>query len=457
MRLLEITIDGQFFFTEWFRRGDHVPPYAILSHTWEQGQEVTYDDWINGRAMDKKGYDKIRFLKMQCQRDGLRYFWIDTCCLIKEDPDEHDYALSSMFRWYHNATRCYVLLSDVLHGKPEAESSENMGAIWVPAFEKSKWFTRGWTFQELIAPKSVEFFSRDWRRLGDKSSLEKYICKTTSIPPRALQGAPLYQFRVEERIFWAEHRQTRLPQDRAYSLMGILGVQVPGELYNKGENRAWDELIDKTEKLEACLCSICPTDPYDEMDRIEKMKGDLLLGSYNWIFGNTDFELWCDSPNGQLLWISVNTGKGKTMLLCGITKELGVSALATYRLAYFFFQAADSRMNTATAALRGLLYMVVQQQPQLRVHVTERYFDIRSSLVGDTYSFKSIMEAFTAVIQDPEFQLTYFIIDDLDQCTVDQQNLVDFVIHSTKSFRVSWIVSSCDSPTIQEQRESWFP
>jgi hypothetical protein len=103
--------------------------------------------------------------------------------LIKEDPDEHYDALSSMFRWYQNATRCYALLSDVLHGKPKAESSENMGASWVPAFENSKWFTRGWTLQELIAPKSVEFFSRDWRKLGNKSSLEKYICKTTSIPP----------------------------------------------------------------------------------------------------------------------------------------------------------------------------------------------------------------------------------------------------------------------------------
>jgi hypothetical protein len=294
------------------------------------------------------------------------------------------------------------------------------------------------------SPKSVEFFSRDWRRLGDKSPLEKYICKTTSIPPRALQGTLLYQFRVEERISWAEHRQTRLTQDRAYSLMGILGVQVPGELYNQGEDRAWDELIDKTEKLEACLCSVYPIDPYDEMDRIEKMKGDLLPGSYNWIFGNPDFQLWCDYSNDQLLWISGDTGKGKTMLLCGITNELDISALVTYRLAYFFFQAADSRMNTATAALRGLLYMVVQQQPRLRVHVTERCFDIRSSLVGDTYSFKSIKEASTAVIQDPEFQLTYFIIDGLDQCTVDQQNLLDFVIHSTKFFRVSWIISSCE-------------
>jgi hypothetical protein len=237
--------------------------------------------------------------------------------------------------------------------------------------------------------------------------------------------------------------------------MGILGVQVPGELYDQEEDRAWDELLDKTEKLETCLRSIYPTDPYDEMDRIEKMKGVLLPGSYNWIFSNSDFQLWCDYPNGQLLWISGDTGKGKTMLLCGIIKELDMPALVTYRLAYFFFQATDSRMNTATAVLRGLLYMVVQQQPRLRVHVTERYFDVRSSLVGDTYSFKSIKEAFTDVIQDPEFQTTYFIIDGLDQCMVDQQNLLDFVIHSTKSFRVSWIVSSCESPQIQEQWEPW--
>jgi hypothetical protein len=147
--------------------------------------------------------------------------------------------------------------------------------------------------------------------------------------------------------------------------MGILGVQVPRELYKQVEDKAWDELIDKTEKLEAYLCGIYPTDLYDEMDRIERMKGDLLPGSYTWIFGNPDFQLWCDYPNGQLLWISGDTGKGKTMLLCGITNELGVSALATYRLAYFFFEAADSCMNTATAVLRGFLYMVVQNNHDL--------------------------------------------------------------------------------------------
>jgi hypothetical protein len=108
--------------------------------------------------------------------------------------------------------RPFFNVPDVLHGKPKAESSQNMGASWVPAFEKSKWFTRGWTLQELIVSKSVEFFSMAWRRLGDKSSLEKYICKTISIPPRALQGAPLYQFRVEQRIFWAEHRQLDFPK-----------------------------------------------------------------------------------------------------------------------------------------------------------------------------------------------------------------------------------------------------
>jgi hypothetical protein len=238
--------------------------------------------------------------------------------------------------------------------------------------------------------------------------------------------------------------------------MGILGFQVPGALYDQEEDRAWEELLDKTEKLEACLRSIYTTDSYDEMDRIEKMKRDLLPGSYNWIFSNSDSQLWCDYPSGQLLRISGDTGKGKTMLLCDIIKELDMSALFTYRLAYFFFQETDSRMNTATAVLRGLLYMVVRQQPRLRVHLTERYFDVRSSVVGDTYSFKSIKEAFTDVIQDPEFQPMYFIIGGLDQCMVDQQNLLDFVINSTISLRVSRIVSSYDFSHIQEQRDPCF-
>jgi hypothetical protein len=108
MRLLEIQHDGTIALTEDLMGAGNVPAYAILSHTWLPGQEVTFHEFNRGLGRDKAGFDKIRFCAQQAQRDSLRYFWVDTCCINKADPVELQHAISSMFRWYQEATRCYV-------------------------------------------------------------------------------------------------------------------------------------------------------------------------------------------------------------------------------------------------------------------------------------------------------------------------------------------------------------
>jgi len=185
MRLLRYNNDGDFSLTE-FDESD-IPEYAILSHTWEQdnSKEVTYAEVISGTGQDKEGFKKIRFCREQARQDGLPYFWVDTCCINKQNKAEFRHSINFIFRWYRNASRCYVYLSDVSTRKQKAndQSSEH---TWELSFRKSRWFTRGWTLQELLAPASVEFFSFDGKRLGDKSSLQKQICKATNIPPPAL-------------------------------------------------------------------------------------------------------------------------------------------------------------------------------------------------------------------------------------------------------------------------------
>jgi hypothetical protein len=119
-----------------------------------------------------------------------------------------------MFRWYRSAAKCYVYLEDV----PTAESS------WESSFSYSRWFTRGWTLQELLAPESVEFFSQEGVRLGNKMSLELQIQKITSITIQALRGGPLSQISVEERMSWIANRETTIEEDIAYSLFGIFGI-----------------------------------------------------------------------------------------------------------------------------------------------------------------------------------------------------------------------------------------
>jgi hypothetical protein len=245
MRLLECNNDGEFSLTD--DLGDHVSRYAILSHTWGvDTEEVTFRDLIDGTGKSKAGYGKIRFCAQRAKRDGLQYFWVDTCCIDKSNSTELAEAINSMFRWYRNAAKCYVYLSDVSITKRKA-SNQLSEFTWEPAFRASRWFTRGWTLQELIAPGSVEFFSQEGKRLGDKRALERQVHEITGIAISALQGAPLSQFGVDERLLWIENRQTTRKEDKAYSLLGIFDVYMP-LIYGEGEDHALIRLREEIDK-----------------------------------------------------------------------------------------------------------------------------------------------------------------------------------------------------------------
>ena len=244
MRLLERNNADEFSLTEDFV-GDDIPRYAILSHRWgADTEEVAFEDLMDGTGAGKLGYDKIRFCGEQARRDGLQYFWVDTCCINKSNSTELSEAINSMFRWYRNAAKCYVYLSDV--SRYTFDTNDKFSQLpWESAFRKSKWFTRGWTLQELIAPASVEFFSKEGEQLGNKKSLERHVHEITGIPVKALQGSPLSDFSVTERMLWAEKRETTREEDKAYSLLGIFDVHMPliyGELREKALRRLREEI-----------------------------------------------------------------------------------------------------------------------------------------------------------------------------------------------------------------------
>jgi hypothetical protein len=248
MRLLELKNHGEFSLTKDLI--DNIPPYAILSHTWgADTDEVTFRDLIEGTGKSKAGYDKIRFCGEQARRDRLQYFWVDTCCIDKSNSTELSEAINSMFRWYCNAAKCYVYLSDV--SRPAFDFDYKFNQLpWDPTFRKSRWFTRGWTLQELIAPASVEFFSKDWEQIGNKTSLEQHVREITGIPIKALQGSLLSAFSVTERMSWAGRRQTTREEDMAYSLLGIFDVYMP-LIYGEGREKALKRLreeIDRSSK-----------------------------------------------------------------------------------------------------------------------------------------------------------------------------------------------------------------
>jgi hypothetical protein len=214
------------------------PRYAILSHTWVHGEEVTFGEMMSGAGKSKSGYAKILFCGKQAARDGLRHFWVDTCCIDKSSSAELQEAINCMYRWYRDSARCYVYLADVSRAAFDRDSS---------VFRDSRWFTRGWTLQELIAPAMVEFFSHEGDRLGDLASLELHIREATGIPARALRGGSLHDFSVAERMAWAKGRETTREEDIAYSQLGIFDVQIP-LIYGEGREKALRRLREEIER-----------------------------------------------------------------------------------------------------------------------------------------------------------------------------------------------------------------
>jgi hypothetical protein len=247
MRLLEPNNSGEFILTKDFVVD--IPSYGILSHTWgADTEEVTFRDIIDGNGKSKAGYDKIRFCAERARSDNLQYFWVDTCCIDKSNSTELAEAINSMFCWYRDAAKCYVYLPDV--SRPTSDTIKSDQIHWELEFRKSRWFTRGWTLQELIAPQTVEFFSKEHYPLGDKKSLEQEIYQITGIAPEALRGdRPLREFTVDERMSWAKTRQTTRQEDAAYCLLGIFDVHMP-LIYGEGREKALFRLRKETQEMQ---------------------------------------------------------------------------------------------------------------------------------------------------------------------------------------------------------------
>ncbi|KAH8586504.1 NACHT domain-containing protein, partial [Bisporella sp. PMI_857] len=357
-----------------------------------------------------------------------------------------------MFRWYRNASRCYVYLSDV--SSPIVDVKNDNLQSWDLDFRHSRWFTRGWTLQELLAPASVEFFSLEGRRLGDKSSFKQQICEATNIPSSALQGDSLSRYSVDERLRWIEHRTTEREEDMAYSLLGIFGVYL-FPIYGEGKVKAFDRLWDEFHKMHKCIQDLRLTDPRDDKKRIEATKGGLLEESYRWVVETSDFQQWRNSQHSRLLWIKGDPGKGKTMLLCGIANELKRTSAKSVLLSYFFCQATDSRINHATAVLRGLIYLLVDQQPSLISHARTKYDQAGKALFEDANAWVALSEIFTSILQDPNLNSTYLVVDALDECMKDLSKLLDFIAQTSSiSPHIKWLVSSRNWPEIEKTLDS---
>ncbi|KAE8840610.1 hypothetical protein P3342_006908 [Pyrenophora teres f. teres] len=314
MRLLQFEADGSLSLVHFMGRDPE--PYAILSHTWgSNNEEITYQELLSGTGKEKLGYRKLIFCGQQAAKDGLQYFWVDTCCIDKTNSTELSEAINSMFRWYQEAAKCYVYLSDV-----------SCAADSVALFPKSRWFTRGWTLQELLAPNSVEFFSVEGNIFGDKHTRAKEISEITDIAIEALKGRPLSQFSVEERMAWAKRRTTTRKEDAVYSLLGIFDIQMP-LLYGEGEEKARrrlrkeiressgdittnDDGLTRDKRLNEIYRWLSPPDPSSNYQKaLRQRQHDTGL----WFLRGKPYKSWKTSVASSL-WLHGIPGCGKTIL-----------------------------------------------------------------------------------------------------------------------------------------------
>lgn len=215
--------------------GQEIPSYAILSHTWET-EEVLLAHIQNGTAPSRKGYDKINRCCLKAAEQGFQWVWIDTCCIDKTSSAELSEAINSMYRWYAMSSICYAYLQDVAVTLSLSKRIEKGKAsiFTIANFHRSRWFTRGWTLQELLAPIAVEFYSLEWKEIGTKASLAQALAAVTGIPNRVICGDSASSCSIAARMSWASTRQTTREEDMAYCLLGLFSINMP-LLYGEGQ------------------------------------------------------------------------------------------------------------------------------------------------------------------------------------------------------------------------------
>ncbi|KAL6711537.1 hypothetical protein ACN47E_004471 [Coniothyrium glycines] len=482
MRLLSITADGGLECDE-FDAGVR-PAYAILSHTWleDNRQEVTFQDLASDNAKDKAGYSKITFCARQARQDGLHYFWVDTCCIDKTNSVELQEAITSMFRWYQEATKCYVYLSDVSVKTAGSESDHS----WELQFGRSRWFTRGWTLQELLAPDRVDFFSKEGDMLGDRLSLRQQISNITDIPIEALLGRPVTTYNIMERFSWAKDRKTKRAEDRAYSLMGLLCCFIPimyGEGYHNAQcrllrasdaaNTISSHLIHFTAGLESMAgqhvndkekyVPIVNQPPAITVDDIKKRIikhlefpnmtdreqriGEAAMRTYEWVLQPQDedqkkwtcFVQWLRGSD-SLYWIEGKAGSGKSTLMKFLYQDKRTRSNLMHWshghdlvvAGHFFWNSGSSMQMSFEGLLRTLLYDVSCHKAISMSHLfAERWKELSEHGASgcthgdEPWTTSEYLCALRKLLHPPfDEQRFFFCVDGLDEFDGDQTELV---------------------------------
>lgn len=415
MRLLDI---NNLEFTEF--RDHERPTYAIASHRWQE-EEVAYQEVRERRNTHKKGYRKVEAFAKYVRENvhPIRWLWIDTCCINKDSAAELSEAINLMFDWYRKAEVCLAYLVD-------ADSDTAQGGR---LFEKSEWFERGWTLQELLAPKTVVFLSKSWEVIGNKGAsfhnygrspvgrgLECEIAARAGITENILHDYEKSRsLPVETRLKWMEDRKTSREEDLSYALYGIFEVAL-GANYGEGYKRARQNLLAAINQEESRATQqatqfrmitdwLSPPDPWTNHE-MARQQYESKTGS--WFLQSEKYREWKIGAVRNL-WIHVKAGSGKT-ILCSTAIEdirLHCDQRANTGCAIFYFSFSDNRKQSVFDLMPSLVAQVGRKPPGLSR--LQKAYETRSRPgLGDLENvFRDSIEAYDDFI---------FIIDALDEC-----------------------------------------
>jgi hypothetical protein len=442
---------------------DRRPGYAIASHRWEK-HEATFADVRYAQNTSTTGYQKVKnFAKyVKTHVPGVDWLWIDTCCINKESATELSRAINMMFEWYQGAEICLAYLRDVEEARDEV------------SFEQSEWFERGWTLQELLAPRTVVFLTRTWKVIGSKGAatskysrknvgynLEEAIAKITRVPLEVLQD---YQrsarWSASDKLRWMEGRKTAEEEDLTYGLLGILDVSLVAIYGEKGRARGrLLAVLREREELELRQAElyrkitnwISPTDPWENHHTARKQH-EPETGA--WLLQGETYQTWkAGLDNRHHLWLHGPAGSGKTILCSTAIQD--VQAYCDDRTnvgqAIFYFTFSDQTKRTFENLVRSIVAQLGHREPGLSL-LRQAY-----ERPGRTIGMDELYRILTTIVKS--YDQIYLHLDGLDECLGEQDARLDILaslemlLQDLPSIRL--IATSRDYPEIRSCMETF--
>ena len=397
------------------------PKYVIASHRWVNGFEATFEDVQKRRNTKGLGYQKLRaFAKYVRERiPSVEWLWIDTCCINKDSAAELSEAVNLMFEWYRNAEVCLAYLADV---KTVGDKS---------GFRRSDWFKRGWTLQELLAPRTVVFLTQTWEVIGNKGglayshaetftgpSLEQEIAEVTKVPERILKNYEAsFGLSVSEKLRWMEGRRTTREEDMVYALYGIFDISL-GANYGERECKAMERLLaavhqrenlaaEQAERYKRLCDWLSPSNPWTNHENA-RQRHEPETGA--WLLCSDQYQAW-KSGTFNHLWVYGNAGCGKTILCSTAIEDIRAHCKDTANAGQivFYFSFSDNSKQTYENLLRSLVAQIGWKEPGLSL-LRQAYERPDRRILG-LDELQKIMLACIA-----SYNTVFLHVDALDEC-----------------------------------------